>query len=128
MLRGHPMLPVALFISVKALKKKVILIFEGCTCFVAIWSSSFHEPKKMMCVPIQVKSHKPIHSKYQAILRWSIQKIILYYTFVLKDWWETVTRPNLKSIYKDIMHYPSSIRRSSSSFSSSYPYYVTLFA
>ena len=49
MLRGHPMLPVALFISVKALKKKVILIFEGCTCFVAIWSSSFHEPKNDVC-------------------------------------------------------------------------------
>ena len=69
--------------------------------------------------------HNTAHSKVINFLKISY---CIINSFFLWKIGETVTRLNLKSIYKDIMHYPSSIRRSSSSFVSSYPYYVTLFA
>ena len=69
--------------------------------------------------------HNTAHSKMINALKISY---CIINSFFLWKIGETVTRLNLKSIYKDIMHYPSSIRRSSSSFVSSYPYYVTLFA
>ena len=69
--------------------------------------------------------HNTAHSKMINSLKISY---CIINSFFLWKIGETVTRLNLKSIYKDIMHYPSSIRRSSSSFVSSYPYYVTLFA
>ena len=111
------------FIGQGSIKKSYFVFWRMCLfCCIII---AFHEEHHF--VHIQVKSYNPIHnnSSFRDDQFWK-NHIVLYILF------ERLVRQLqgqiLKSIYKDIMHYPSSKRRSSSSFFSSYPYYVTLFA